>query len=298
MPAARRSVIQLGALALLATACDHHPKTPSAGDGLDAVFARLVAGLSPSGPYRDPRASERQAAREAIRTLTAQRSATGDVDDRLDGIAFAVTHGTDAAPDGRPFTLYLSPPGSEPAWGGLLVDRSTPIRSVIEVPHPGFDRNTELLGLSLYRAVPGAVLMIAGAHRQADHGNADVAHNKDSMFNLVSREFARAGLPQLQWHGFAESSLPGSDFVVSTGAAPHTDLPVRIATELAGAGYRVCQAWSTRCQGLEGNTNVQGAAAAKFGSTFVHLETGWSMRQDPAHRQAVVDAVARAWRTA
>ena len=294
--AGRRTVIQLGALGLLATTpgCSGRAATPPPGDDLDAVFARLVAALSADGPYRDPGSSERQAAGEAIRTLTAQRSPTDQVGDLLGGIGFAVTHGTDG---GRPFTLYLSPPQSEPAWGGLLVDRSAPVRSVIEVPHPGFDRNTHLLGLSLYRAVPGAVLMIAGAQRRAAHGAADVAHNANSMFQVMSREFARAGLPQLQWHGFAESSLPGADFVVSTGAAPHSDLPVRIAEGLTGAGYRVCRAWSSPCRGLEGTTNVQGTAAAEFGSPFVHLESAWPVRRDATHRQAVVAAVAGAWRT-
>ena len=51
----------------------------------------------------------------------------------------------------------------------------------------------------------------------------------------------------------------------------------------------VCRAWSRRCHGLEGTTNVQAAEAARAGLPFAHVEMSASIRLRPA---AVAEALA------
>lgn len=250
-------------------------------------IAQQVATFSVDGPYRDPDQSERDTARDAFTAITGGDLARAE--QLLGDLGFRTTHAVNK--DGKPVRIYWADP--QTGWGGLFVDPSTAVGSVVEVPHPAFDLNTEKLGLSLFRAIPGSLLLMAGAHRQAGGGAADVAHNDRSMFQVFSVESARRGLPQVQLHGFADRSLPGADAVVSTGSAPHNDLAVRIARELKAVDRQVCRAWASRCVGLEGRTNVQAAAAGD--TPFVHLELGWGLRRDLADRDVVRDAIVRAW---
>jgi hypothetical protein len=165
---------------------------------------------------------------------------------------------------------------------------------VIEVPHPNFDLNTEQVGVQLYRALPGSAVLIAGAHRHAANGLADVAHNANSLFNLVATALARKDLPQVQLHGFDDSSLPGAGVVVSGGSTPHTALHERIASRLAANGTVVCRAWEESCGNLEGTTNVQGQAADEIGSVFAHIESDSELRSEPVQRARLVSALAAA----
>jgi hypothetical protein len=258
---------------------------------LDAVMSGHAEGLTRDGPYRDPRPDERQLAREVVRSLLAPPGTPRTEDDLLARLGFRATHGVDPVSDRR-FSLYLADGSDERAWGALLVDRSAPLRSVVEVPHPSFDINTEKVGLSVQRRVPGSLLVVAGAHRDAAGGLADVAHNDRSLFHVLTTALGRAGLPQVQLHGFADRNLPKADVVVSSGAAPVTGLVRGVARGLEDAGIEVCRAWTTRCGRLEGVTNEQGSAAAEHDGEFLHLELGWSLRKDADRRDAVADAVA------
>ncbi|MEV8610958.1 hypothetical protein AB0383_24090 [Amycolatopsis sp. NPDC051373] len=95
-----------------------------------------------------------------------------------------------------------------------MIDRSAPPSLVVEVPHPGFDLRTELFGVDLFRQVPGAVLLVAGAHRKADDSHADVAHEEDSVFHVVAAALAARGLPTICRRSFDVTSpseqLPGA----------------------------------------------------------------------------------------
>ena len=110
----------------------------------------------------------------------------------LTDLGFSVVDGVDAV-TGRPYTLAVNEPDSERAWGMYVVDRSAPPSVVVEVPHPAFDLRTELFGLAYFRQVPGAVLLIAGAHRKANRSKADVAHEENSLFQVAATELARRG---------------------------------------------------------------------------------------------------------
>jgi hypothetical protein len=184
--------------------------------------------------------------------------------------------------------------GDDRAWGIVLVDLSAPARLVIEVPHPNFDLKTERMGVHLFRLTPGAVLLMAGAHRKAGGGAADVAHNEQSLFNVLAAESADQHMPQIQLHGFADENLPGQDAVVSTGASFVAPAASRLADRLAEIGLATCRAWADRCGHLEGTLNVQGRAADGAGSVFIHLELNWRVRGDDRLRAEAMNAVAAA----
>jgi hypothetical protein len=243
----------------------------------------FAAGLHADDPYRPPKAAERRRLLSALHALEAGRPA--------DAPGFTARTGTDQE-TGRPFGLLVNPPG-ERAWGWYLVDRSAPPRLVIEVPHPNFDLHTEELGLALYQAVPGSILLVAGAHRKAAGGAADVAHRADSMFQAVASDLAERGLPQVQLHGFHDDNLPDSDVVVSPGAGDPGAYVRRVADQI-DEDFRVCRSWRQDCGRLEGTTNVQGRDAAERGTPFVHVEISRTIRDDRDEWSELVCAIARA----
>lgn len=256
-----------------------------------AIILDQVAGLAPHMPYRDPDRKERGLARAAARTLV---EAPGDHDRQAEAfraLGFVAHHGDDPAA-GRPYGLFLDR-STDRAWGAVLVNRSVPPRVVVEVPHPQSDINTERLGLALHRRLPGSVLLVAGAHRAAGDGDADVAHNDRSAFHAFAAELARLGLPQIQVHGFADRNLPDADAVVSTGSAAATDLAREVADGLRAIDLEPCRAWRQRCGRLEGTRNEQGRVAAELGAVFLHLELNWTVRQAADRREEVARVVAQ-----
>jgi len=184
------------------------------------------------------------------------------------------------------FSCSLQEPGTERAWGLYAIDRSAPPSLVVEVPHPSSDLRTDLVGLALFRQVPGAVLAVAGAHRRRE----DPAHDTRTVFHVVTTLLARRGLPQVQLHGFKDRTLPAADVVLSAGAGEAGDAARRAADHLEAAGFRVRRAWVEPCRGLAGTTNVQGQTAA--GTPFLHVELNRTIRE--TRRDDVVRALADA----
>lgn len=241
-------------------------------------------------PYRTPTAEERLAAARGLTAVLIEgRAASAD----LVELGFSVEDGFDES-TGRPYTLAVNEPGTERAWGLYVVDKSAPPSVVVEVPHPNSDLRTEIAGLDYFHHVPGAVLLVAGAHRRARGRAADVAHQADSLFHAVAAELGGRGLPQVQLHGFGDRSMPGVDVVLSSGATLAGAPARRAAKELAAAGFVVCHAWQDPCKGLEGVTNAQGIAAARGGTMFLHVEMSRTLREDAARRASAMAALAAA----
>jgi hypothetical protein len=249
---------------------------------LGAEVRQFAAGLDDDAPYRPPEPAERRQLLSALRALEA-----GEPEDVL---GFTMRTGVDRE-TGRRFGLAVNPEG-ERAWGWYLVDLSAPARLVIEVPHPNSDLRTEEIGLALYQAVPGSVLLVAGTHRRADDDAGDVAHRTDSMFHAVASDLAERGLPQIQLHGFHDDNLPDVDVVVSPGAGDAGDL-VRGIADGIDEDFRVCRSWRQDCGRLEGTTNEQGRDAARQGVPFVHVEISRSIRDDRDDWSSLVRAIAR-----
>ncbi|MFE5567549.1 hypothetical protein ACFQ68_21370 [Amycolatopsis japonica] len=242
---------------------------------LSSLLAGFTSSLSAEQDYRSPGAGERRTAAAGFAALL---DASPEGTASLGKLGFAVRDGTDRQ-TGRPYTVAVNESGTERSWGMYLIDRSAPPSLAVEVPHPASDLRTESFGLDYFRQVPGAVLLIAGAHRKADDGRADVAHEVDSVFHVVATTLAGRGLPQIQLHGFDDQNLPDDDVVLSSGATVAGPPVHRAADRLGAAGLDVCRAWASSCGALEGTKNVQGKAAAKDGTVFLHVEMSRTVRE-------------------
>ncbi|MFJ8166090.1 hypothetical protein ACIRBY_34940 [Streptomyces sp. NPDC096136] len=211
-------------------------------------------------------------------------------------------------------------------WGRVYVDLGAPVRWSVQVPHPVADQDTERLGVAVLRGAPGGVMVLAGAHRRAaggpgggdggdgggeegdgtadgnaagggnavggGTGEADMAHRTDSVFHAVVAELTRRGLPGIQLHGFADSTVPGAGAVVSTGTGDAAAADAaRLAAQLSSRGVRPCRAWSGSCR-MSGRGNAQGRLAAELGTRFLHLELARSVRADPGRREEAARAIA------
>jgi hypothetical protein len=264
--------------------------TPRPATRLAERLTQFTHGLRPDGPYRTPTRQERDAAAAGFGPLLAG-SPDGLAANYLAWLGFSVDHGVDEA-TGRPYVLLVNEPGSERAWGMYIVDLSAAVRLAIEVPHPNSDLRSEEMGLALFRRVPGSVLLVAGAHRNAAGKAADVAHREDSIFHVVATDFASRGRSQVQLHGFDDASLPARDVVVSTSTGQAGEVAEDTALRLERAGLAVCPAWREECGRLEGTRNAQGRAAAQFGSPYLHVEVSRTVRDDADRRAAVVEAIA------
>jgi hypothetical protein len=270
------------------------PTTGNARADLAQRLTEFSAQLSPMQPYRDPTPSEQRRAVDALtRLVTGGSGALASAAEGFGALGFDHVDQVDPA-TGRRYAMFSTRPGDRRPWGVVLVDLSAPVHLVIEVPHPNFDLKTELVGARLFDATPGAVLLMAGAHRRAERNAADVAHNDRSMFSVLAAALAHQGLPQVQLHGFADGSLPGRDAVVSTGDAAPSGSAQRVADRLASLGLAVCRPWTQTCGELEGTLNVQAREAGRVGTVFIHLEMNNRVRSDDRLRDAVADAIAAA----
>jgi hypothetical protein len=285
--------------ALVLAACGQSPaaapSTPAASGSADPARAvtDFVGRLKPSAPYRDPTGEERRRTLDAVDLLLDDPSRLGEATALLTQVGYAGSAGTD--PDtGRRYAMFTTEAGSDRAWGMLLVDLSRPPKLAIEVPHPNSDLRTEDIGLRLFQAVPGSVLLVAGAHRRAGDQRADAAHNADGMFQVITGRFARQAVNQIQLHGFAEQSLPDEDAVISSGQRRSSPPLRRAADALNEAGFVTCRAWAAKCGQLEGTTNSQAEEARRQGSVFIHLEVTWAVRRDESRRADLVEALVAA----
>jgi hypothetical protein len=291
-------VVTVGFLVVIRTPGDRSDR-PSPGDAegvqdLRDEVTRFASGLREDARYRPPDANERRVLTGVLDRLAGQgRDAVGGLAEELAPLGYRVRTGADPR-TGRDFVLLVNEPGTDRGWGLYVVDLSRPATIVIEVPHPVADLRTEEIGVALFGRMPGAVLAVAGTHRRAADGAGDVAHRKDSMFHAVTDGLASRGLPQVQLHGFDDSSLPGVDVVLSSGATSTNPALPRVAARLSDAGLRACSAWRQECGELEGRRNQQGIAAAKRGTTFVHVELSRSVREDASRAATVVDALGAA----
>lgn len=276
---------------------------PTEGAGGAVDLERRIAGLAlrldEDGGYRPPTRAERRTVAEGVGLLLdGRRDAAAR---RLSEVDLQLSTVTDSA-TGRRYAEIADRAEDGPAprgWGRVYVDLAQRAGWSVQVPHPVADEDTERLGVAVLRGTPGGVLVVAGAHREAGKGNAaDVAHRRDTVFHAVCDELTRRGLPALQLHGFARSTAPGLDAVVSTGRGDDARGEGReLADALRDRGYDVCRAWARDCP-LEGRTNVQGRAAAEARVPFLHVELSRPIRTEPDGRRRAADAfavVTRSW---
>ncbi|MCE7004275.1 hypothetical protein LWC34_15730 [Kibdelosporangium philippinense] len=252
---------------------DPPPPTPdNPPPSLDDVLTNFAAGLRPDASYKPPTADERNDVVNALEPLLNQ-DAGPQVASSLRSLGFTLAVETDAA-TGRQYALVRS----DRAWGVYVFDLSKPVGRAVEVPHPNSDLRTERMGLALFRAMPGSVLLVSGTHRRVERG--DVAHRTDSAFHALAAELAARKVPQVQVHGFHDDSLPDTDVVISPGAGKPSSEIRRMADGIRDDGLSICRSGERECGKLEGTRNEQGKVAADHDALFVHLETSRSVRDD------------------
>ncbi|MFI9237993.1 hypothetical protein [Streptomyces sp. NPDC053079] len=269
--------------------------------------------IDQNGRYRVPAVHDRKAVADGVRLLLDGDRAAAE--QALDTAGYTVRTLVDRADGGRRYAEIADATADGDAirgWGRVYVDLRGPARWTVQVPHPTADLRTEQIGLGLLRGVPGGVLILAGAYRTLGDGDgggagagsegdaaADVAHRSDSVFAAVADSLADRRLPAVQVHGFADSSLPDQDVVVSPGKGD-AGLPSarRLAGGLRKEGLRVCEVWQRYCGRLEGRTNVEGDHADAVGVPFLHVEHSRRVRLDDGLVVKAVRAlveVARGW---
>jgi len=259
---------------------------------LAALTRDFAAVMRARAPYRPPTPTERDDATGALLAI-AEGRIPATATSTLGRLGFTVGEQVDSA-TGRPSALVVNERGTDRAWGLYAIDLSRPVQAAVEVPHPNADVHTEEIGAEVYGQAPGSILLVAGAHRRAGNGHADVAHQDDSLFNALATALAERGVPQLQLHGFRDDALAGTDLIISPGAGRPTPLVRSAATRLSEAGFALCRAWEQKCGDLAGTRNVQGKTAANLGTAFVHLEINRRVRDGSGERSAVARALAAA----
>ncbi|MFD3734030.1 hypothetical protein [Streptomyces sp. NPDC058632] len=248
------------------------------------------------GSYIPPDAGQRDRLARGIGRLLDHDAHKAD--ELLAPIGLRVTRLTDTSTGRRYDEVAASGKGASAHWGRLYLNADSAVRWNAQVPHPVADRETEALGVRLLEDNPGGALVLAGAHRRAGDGEgddgsavADVAHREDSAFHTIVVELQKRGVPGIQLHGFAESSVKRYDAILSSGAAQSAPGEAStLADHLETDRLRVCRGWSARCP-LEGTTNVQGKAAQQHHATFLHLELAPDGRGEGPDSQEVVDAL-------
>ncbi|MER7583304.1 hypothetical protein [Kitasatospora sp. NPDC097691] len=272
------------------------PSGPAPVD-LAARVDEYTADFASDGPYAAPDAAQRRAVADGVLgALDGQSEQAGRA---LARVGYRLTEFTEAATGRRVAEIADGTADGARGWGRVYLDLSARPNWSVQVPHPVSDARTEALGVELFRAAPGGVLVLAGAHRRAGaDGSSDVAHRSDTVFAAVVEALTGRGLPGIQVHGFDEGSLPGQDAVVSSGTGPAGPAAELTAAGLGRAGYAVCRAWRDKCGQLEGTTNVEGRFAAGVGVPWLHVELGNGLRTEPARRAVVAGVLAetaRSW---
>lgn len=293
LSAARMGHIEAGIHDASVTANAAAALLPPAGTDTLSLVNSFVAPFSAVQGYREPTGTELTNALAGLGRLPVS---TADATALLGPLGFTIVSGTEATTK-RPFVLaYSAAPTDQRGWGFYLFDLSAPIDFVIEAPHPIAEQYSEVMAWTHWSKRPGALLMVAGAHKDSASGLADVALQTNNVFHQMAASYATRKIGQLQWHGYADATAPGLHQVVSPGTAYVGAAVKRVSTELTAAGFTVGNAWDSSGSGtsLTAVTNVQGIDAAAKQSTFIVVDNSALVRTDLSNRARAVTAVVNA----
>lgn len=263
---------------------------PPVGTDVLAILNTFIAPLSAVQGYREPTGTELT---NALTGLGKMLTSTTDASTLLTPLGFTVVTGVEAVTK-RSFALaYSAPPTDQRGWGFFLFDLSAAIDIVIEAPHPVADPNSAQMAFAHWQQRRGALLMVAGAHKDAAAGLANVSLQTNNVFHQLAASYASRKIGQIQWHVYSDATAPGLTQVVSAGTGNAGAAVRRVSTELAAAGFAVGNAWdsSGSSTSLTAVTNVQGLDAAAKGSTWIHIENNLTTANDTAARAKAVQAV-------
>ncbi len=197
-----------------------------------------------------------------------------------------------------------------PAWRGtgFYVFRVGPAKEVLlQAPHSFHDMHTGDLMLETFRQTKARGVYVNSVHRYRSHPDededalghpADMAHNTDSVFYMMSIEYLRTVRDALvvQVHGYRDKRLKeaGFEIVVSDGTEePHPRVrkaAVVLAEQLKGTKVAIYPD-DTKKLGATGNTVGRWVTHSKIGA-FLHLELAIAVRKGwKADPKALIDLV-------
>lgn len=259
---------------------------------LDVVGAAAERMPGPgSGAYRAPTADEAA----DLAALTEALAAGNEQEARL--IATALGLEVDTIREGdRDLLMVRERETGDRGWGLLVVDPVTDSRVVVEAPHPVADRGTEDVAARTFLASDARALVLAGASREAlPGGRADVAHRRDSAFQVMHRALVAPGDLVLQVHGFDAETRGDTygDVVLSSGTESPGSVVTSLSTRLGDADIDVCVYDGERCRDLAGTTNVQGRSTRAADARFVHVELSAALRDTVAARASIAQLLAQ-----
>ncbi|MFD4366670.1 hypothetical protein [Rhodococcus sp. NPDC058521] len=188
--------------------------------------------------------------------------------------------------------------GNPHAGNGLYAVRSdsaAQVPLIVQVPHPIAEFEVEKMGTQLFATTESELFMMAGAHRTAGGGSADVAHRADTAFAAVNEAVVEPGATVVQLHGFSQANhqTDFGDIVVSSSVDEPSPAVRKLADDLRGGGFETCMYDGENCGALAGTVNVEADAAHAHGAEFIHIEVDQDVRRDAGERTRLVNLVAQ-----
>ena len=160
-------------------------------------------------------------------------------------------------------------------FGTFIVDPLAARELAIAIPHPIYDLDTRVQGITVFRATLSRSFLMAGTHRNASgttstcqpsYKEADAAHNADLMFlagtEALLAHYGSRRWHQIQFHGLGSGPCPDTDVFISHGehrdAVPANDIVLTLRDHLV----REHPAWRVTLDGggcdYDGGSNVAG----------------------------------------
>jgi hypothetical protein len=199
---------------------------------------------------------------------------------------------------GRVFYLARESPGYNRGWGlYILYTRSNGVYGnlLIEVPHIGFDLDTEKIGIRSFIQSFAGFFLVAGAHRYANPNEvADVAHTEESVFHVIHKTLCTNMSTAIQIHGFAETSAGRQlypQIILSSGEPAGSKAVTGMSARLAENGFTVGIFDGTKYTDLGATENIQGTYARGVGAGFIHMEIARAVRNSSELRGRVANSI-------
>lgn len=198
----------------------------------------------------------------------------------------------------RVFYLARESPGYNRGWGlYILHTRSNGVyrNLLIEVPHIGFDLETEKIGIRSFIQSSAGFFLVAGAHRYANPDSvADVAHKEKCVFHVIHNALCTNTSTVIQIHGFAETSAGRQlypQIILSSGEPAGSKAVTDMSAQLTQNGFTVGIFDGTKYTDLGATENIQGTYARGVGAGFIHMEIARAIRDSSELRGKVANSV-------
>jgi hypothetical protein len=201
-------------------------------------------------------------------------------------------------------------PGKPRGLAYFIVNPEPGRNIVLEVPHKGVDRNTEIEGAHLFTALAARAILVNGAERCASstptschagptrtcggsYRMSDVSHNDDNAFFALHAAFDRRH--KARFFQIHQNTSSGTDAIISDGtsarsnsASPSHKFYEALRRRVPNASVRGCQSGYSELCGLQNqqgkmtntqSTNVCTLPIAKSSKTyrFLHFEQSSTM---------------------